>query len=1176
MPAAASSKRSRRAAFGGDGDGDGDDDGSNDGVTITQASSSLRNDAQRKKARVSKAGTSRKSAWTPPERDTPDSDDDEVMQEPDAPPTPPAATQYELMRDAGFKHLEYIERDDQRATQRLKDRPVLIGDNHASLNAIIESITCINFMCHVRLHCELGPLLNFIVGENGSGKSAILTAITLCLGGKASATNRGGSLRSFVKEGQEHASLIVKIKNQGDDAYKPDLFGESIIFERWFTKSGSSGFKLKSAASRVISTKKADVDDVVEYFCLQVDNPLNVLSQDNARQFLNAATPATKYKYFVQGTQLEQLDHDYQLLTEMLDANEAKLSEHQENISYLKEKYEKAVKLRDAVGKSAEMRQRSKLYSNQLAWAQVIEQETILEQKEAAILTADEEVSGMEQTIAEKTNVLDGIDNRIQEAEEATEAVRQEEGQIKEQEQEAKTNYDNAKKAIEETHAQERDIHSQLSNASQKVKEYERKIREEEQRLEAVNGGALAEKQKELADAKHVVEEIRESIMTHSSALPKLNEEFAAAEREAQEWGERVEQKRKELSAAEARIRTLSQNRSDPWAGFDAQMPQLLRLIENDNGFTEKPIGPIGAHVRLTKPKWSTVLEKFFGQSLSGFIVKTRPDQVRLQAYMDKLRIRNSQIFIGKASINRLREPDPNFDTILRVLKFDDQRVRDQLIIGQSIEQTILIEDRIEGQRVMLDGQSPENVLACLCFHDSRRGHGLRISKRVGTHFSTSPITPNPDQKPRMKSDEDSQIAFYKDSLEQLRVEYRELEVSGRNFQQAAQRASQAVAQHKRRAKSLESELRQASLQVTHIEEALDKFDGLDGRLQGLKDDLEEAKAQKDHYGYQYGELAMQKSEMNKEVENLKQELNKAKLASRDFKAKLAKAEDKVKRYQETRRVAVVEKNQAYENLELAKTRKSQAEGSRDRQAATVADYTRQASTVVPERVYIPEGETYQSIERKYESIREQLRKMRSQLGASEEEINNRAAQATQEYREAKKNNKNLTSLVDGLKKALMDRLGKYRSFQRHVSAHARTNFGYLLSERGFRGQLLLDHKSKKLEVQVEPDETRRNGKGRNTKTLSGGEKSFSSICLLLAIWDAMGSPLRCLDEFDVFMDNVNRAISTNMLITAARRSVGKQFILITPNAIEGRANIDKDVKIIRLTDPRQRLLADH
>ena len=42
-----------------------------------------------------------------------------------------------------------------------------------------------------------------IVGHNGSGKSAVLTALTLCLGGKATATNRGKSLKGFIKEGRE-------------------------------------------------------------------------------------------------------------------------------------------------------------------------------------------------------------------------------------------------------------------------------------------------------------------------------------------------------------------------------------------------------------------------------------------------------------------------------------------------------------------------------------------------------------------------------------------------------------------------------------------------------------------------------------------------------------------------------------------------------------------------------------------------------------------------------------------------------------------------------------------------------------------------------------------------------------------------------------------------------------
>lgn len=82
----------------------------------------------------------------------------------------------------------------------------------------------------------------------------------------------------------------------------------------------------------------------------------------------------------------------------------------------------------------------------------------------------------------------------------------------------------------------------------------------------------------------------------------------------------------------------------------------------------------------------------------------------------------------------------------------------------------------------------------------------------------------------------------------------------------------------------------------------------------------------------------------------------------------------------------------------------------------------------------------------------------------------------------------------------------------------------------------------------VEPDETQMS-QGRQTKTLSGGEKSFSTICLLLSLWEAMGAPIRCLDELyvfqlhvcqitkltsapsDVFMDSVNREVSMNMIV---------------------------------------------
>lgn len=93
------------------------------------------------------------------------------------------------------------------------------------------------------------------------------------------------------------ATIIVRIKNQGDGAYMPDEYGKSIIVERHFSRNGTSGFKLKSENGRIISTKKAELDAITDFFSLQIDNPMNVLSQDMARQFLSTSSPAEKYKF---------------------------------------------------------------------------------------------------------------------------------------------------------------------------------------------------------------------------------------------------------------------------------------------------------------------------------------------------------------------------------------------------------------------------------------------------------------------------------------------------------------------------------------------------------------------------------------------------------------------------------------------------------------------------------------------------------------------------------------------------------------------------------------------------------------------------------------------------------------------------------------------------------------
>ena len=51
------------------------------------------------------------------------------------------------------------------------------------------------------LTLELNPNINFIVGDNGSGKSSVLSAIQVALGARSKATGQGQNFSNMVKYG---------------------------------------------------------------------------------------------------------------------------------------------------------------------------------------------------------------------------------------------------------------------------------------------------------------------------------------------------------------------------------------------------------------------------------------------------------------------------------------------------------------------------------------------------------------------------------------------------------------------------------------------------------------------------------------------------------------------------------------------------------------------------------------------------------------------------------------------------------------------------------------------------------------------------------------------------------------------------------------------------------------
>lgn len=115
-------------------------------------------------------------------------------------------------------------------------------------------------------------------------------------------------------------------------------------------------------------------------------------------------------------------------------------------------------------------------------------------------------------------------------------------------------------------------------------------------------------------------------------------------------------------------------------------------------------------------------------------------------------------------------------------------------------------------------------------------------------------------------------------------------------------------------------------------------------------------------------------------------------------------------------------------------------------------------------------------------------------------------------------------------------------------------------------GDLRFRFEERKLELRVIPIEDADKDKVRKSKdasTLSGGEKSFSTICLLLALWHAAGCPIRGLDEYDVFMDAVNRRIATKM-VSMAVQNVPLRESLMLSTTIYSSSTLVKQQIILR------------
>ncbi|KAG3097373.1 hypothetical protein PI124_g12695 [Phytophthora idaei] len=286
---------------------------------------------------------------------------------------------------------------------------------------VIEEIYCENFMCHRKLRVSLRPHTNFIAGENGSGKSAIIAAIQICFGASARTTHRGKNINAFIRHGFDGNALVrVKLRNDdgagGSDAFHPDKYGKQIIVERLIRRDGSAEYRLKNEQGLLVSKLKSDLDAMMDHLNIQTDNPCAVLDQENAKLFLKG-TSQDKYKFFLQSTDLAKMRTTYT----RIDETTRMIAE-----STLTQEKAKIVTLRDAKNKVKKQWQEAQsiemledelvMLETELEWSFVDEKETVAANMENTLKQKERDVVNNAEKLAETKEVVEELEKDQNEA----------------------------------------------------------------------------------------------------------------------------------------------------------------------------------------------------------------------------------------------------------------------------------------------------------------------------------------------------------------------------------------------------------------------------------------------------------------------------------------------------------------------------------------------------------------------------------------------------------------------------------------------------------------------------------------------------------------------------------------------------------------------------------------
>ncbi|XP_036339217.1 structural maintenance of chromosomes protein 6 [Rhagoletis pomonella] len=1023
----------------------------------------------------------------------------------------------------------------------------------------INKVVLVNFMCHAHYRIEMHPRVNFMVGRNGCGKSAILAALVVGMGGRARATNRSTALHSLIRNGQSTARVEITISNEGPEAFRPEEYGDEITIVRNITQTASN-YKIKNAHGRVVSDKFDELKRIIEIHNIQVDNPAFVMNQDSAREFLKDMEPKKNYQLFLKATQLDSIQdqlykcyYEYQDHKQRLKHIEKKLEQDQQRIAELESEHRKLLSF-------AQLKHEINQKRSEYEWSLVSHLEQEINKVEEALVEALSEREKLEEQSLRKNEIEN---ERKTEIDRCMEIIHLNRAEYSEKNEKCQSINARLKEKANNCHSLKYDV----ENYKKRVSHLESIIVDLQQNI--------AQRSKSMG-----VEELRRRNEAELETLRKTHRENKAmsisAKREHEIFVENKSQKEEEcrnfklqmdncgrrIDKLKRDIANLQANKKNRYSIYGQEMQALLDEIERHcraRKFSDRPRGPIGSYLDVPEQKYRDVVENQIGGLLRAFIVNNTADRVLLNSII-RQRLPNMQVTIVTAKFsNKVHDvrsgrvrPPPGTYLLYDVIKCRDPVVMNCLIDQLSIE-TILLTDtkHVAENFTMQQEQVPHNLRKII--------------------VATEPaLEYYPDPRFRMYSFKIRPARFIQvnvdECIRQLEQEYRRIENERLGFQDSFAESERDLRNSIQQLKEKLALMQKHTVEVTQLEQRIADLENYE-----YPDTNESCVLQK--------ELAENEEKLQKYLQTLEQKKRECTLAENEkqnVEIELRKHMDKLNEIQAKIREKENESNELQMRLRNLSTNYQKFEDKKRRidecvQTEEANKKRKQKELDNQLKVANKRGERIDT-ERAPDDILDDIKisEVKLRQGAPikedpkklEEEIKRSKRTLTVD----RSTLKTFKLVAEQLRQSQSKRMYFVKSFKGHMVTMLQYTFNNVLSKRRFTGSIEVNHKEQTMEISVVPRDNHIEDAVTNTRALSGGERSYTTVAFLISLWACVDHPFFFLDEYDVFADEVNREYMTLLLKNEGQKRANRQFVFLTPQDMSIEAT--DFIRIHRLAEP--------